>query len=248
MDELLWHRIPSGRDKWIQIAARSLRQDSGGTLWNGLVMDITSLKEAKDERDRFFTSIDMLGIIGLDGYFKRLNPAFSETLGYTEAELLAAPFMDFVHPEDRSFTQSVVDQLKGSTLVVSFENRHRSNDGSWKWLEWKSVSVLEEGLIYAAARDVTRRKESESALHHLHEELEARVLERTAELGQANESLRVENIQHQLTMGTLRQLAEAYKHAKGEADLANRAKSDFLSRMSHELRTPSTLFWASVKC
>jgi PAS domain S-box-containing protein len=122
-------------------------------------------RRAEEERDRLFEfSLDLLGIVGLDGYFKRVNPAFEETLGYSSEELLAKPFIQFVHPEDRAATMSELEGLGRGVRTVYFENRYLRKDGSQVWLEWKAVPVVEEDLIYATARDVTKRKQAEEAL------------------------------------------------------------------------------------
>src|SRR5918998_2403304 len=122
-------------------------------------------RRAEEERDRLFEfSLDLLGVAGLDGYFKRVNPAFEETLGYPSGELLARPLIDFVHPEDRAATKSELESLGKGVRTAYFENRYLREDGSEVWLEWKATPVLEEGLIYATARDVTERKRAEEEL------------------------------------------------------------------------------------
>jgi PAS domain S-box-containing protein len=122
-------------------------------------------REAQDERDRFFTlTLDMLCIAGFDGYFKRLNPAFERTLGFTADEMLAEPFFSFVHPDDRERTRMETERIAEGKDTVTFENRYRCKDGSYKWLSWTATSYVTRQLIYAAARDITGRKQAEEAL------------------------------------------------------------------------------------
>jgi PAS domain S-box-containing protein len=138
-----------------------------GTVQSVLAVarDVSERKQAEEERDRFFTvSIDMLCIAGFDGCFKRLNPAWETTLGYSLEELTRVPFLDFVHPEDRDATRDEAARLTNGIETVGFENRYRCKDGSYKWLRWQVSAVPAEQLMYAVAHDITARKEAETIL------------------------------------------------------------------------------------
>jgi PAS domain S-box-containing protein len=123
---------------------------------------VRARKQSQQEQERFFTlTRDMLCITGFDGYFKRLNPAWEGTLGFTRDELLAKPFIEFVHPDDRERTLAEAASLAQGHETLSFENRYRCKDGSYRWLLWSGRSVLNRQLIYASARDVTDGKRVE---------------------------------------------------------------------------------------
>jgi PAS domain S-box-containing protein len=125
----------------------------------GLLREVRRRRRAEREVERLFElTPDLLAICGLDGVFRRVNPAWDRTLGYGLEVLTRVPFLDLVHPEDRERTQEAFAvQLEGGS-VRGFENRYRHADGSWRWLQWSSIPDRATGLLYAVARDVTAQK------------------------------------------------------------------------------------------
>jgi signal transduction histidine kinase/CheY-like chemotaxis protein len=85
-------------------------------------------------------------------------------LGYTVEELTSRPYQDFVHPDDIARTLAARDRLAAGAAAVSFENRYHRKDGSYRWLLWNVAPAPGRSLVYAAARDITDRKETEHAL------------------------------------------------------------------------------------
>ncbi|HEY0701496.1 MAG TPA: response regulator [Candidatus Acidoferrales bacterium] len=117
------------------------------------------------EIDQLFQlSQDMLCIVGFDGYFKRINPSWENTLGQSSAALLSRPYFEFVHPDDLAETLEQAKKIEGGVQSVAFENRFRCADGSYKWLLWNATPNEDEGLIFAVARDITVRKQAERRL------------------------------------------------------------------------------------
>ncbi len=116
------------------------------------------LRRRRAEReidDIYDLSLELLCILGVDGYLKRVNPAFERTLGFPEAELLSRPLLEFIHPADREGMEATLVRLQTGGGSERFENRYVRPDGEVRWLEWSARLMSDRGLIYAAASDVT---------------------------------------------------------------------------------------------
>src|SRR5713226_3236518 len=132
-----------------------------------------SLYSKLETGNRFINlSVDMFCIAGFDGFFKSLNPSFERTLGFTAEELLAKPYLEFIHPDDRQATTVQAHRVE-THEVLAFENRYLCKDGSYKWLLWNAVSVPGQEVIYAVARDITERKRDEAEKRKFAERLAA---------------------------------------------------------------------------
>ena len=92
------------------------------------------------------------------------DPAFQRTLGFTEEELLAEPYLSFVHPDDRAASAADLGSLARGEQTGVFEERHLHKDGTYRWLHWSAVSAGDGGSCYAVARDITERKQAEAGL------------------------------------------------------------------------------------
>ncbi|MBJ7881189.1 PAS domain-containing sensor histidine kinase [Gelidibacter salicanalis] len=112
--------------------------------------------------ERFFNlSPVILCIAGYDGYFKKINPALPNLLGYSQEELMQVPIDDFIHEDDRKTTSSSRENVKNNIPIFNFTNRYVSKTGESVWLSWTSISEEENQLIYGVAQDITQLKKLE---------------------------------------------------------------------------------------
>jgi PAS domain S-box-containing protein len=170
-------RLPD--DRWVRIVER--RTSSGDCV--GFRIDITDLKRRERELgeararaeaaaeelaraglalERFFDlSLDLLGIADGEGRFVRLNRAWPDTLGFRREQLMARPYLEFVHPDDLTATLACVEALRRGEPVEGFTNRYRTADGGWRTLEWRA-RPSDDGLFFFAARDVTAREREQA--------------------------------------------------------------------------------------
>jgi PAS domain S-box-containing protein len=128
--------------------------------------------------ERFFeVAIDMLCCLDFNGYFKRLNPAWERTLGFTLAELMSRPFIDFVHPDDRERTLEQNRRVRAGGKALGFENRYLCKDGSFRWFLWNAAPDTFGETIYSVARDITDRKRADDERDRLVQELRTALAE-----------------------------------------------------------------------
>lgn len=128
--------------------------------------------------ERFFSlSIDMLCVLGFDGFFRRLSPSWERVLGYSLAEMKSRPFIEFVHPDDRGRTLNQNGAVRGGGQALSFENRYVCKDGSFRWLLWNATPDPVQEVIYSVARDVTAHKDAEAERERLVRELQSALAE-----------------------------------------------------------------------
>ncbi|MGA8821672.1 MAG: PAS domain S-box protein [Pseudolabrys sp.] len=181
-----------GRDgnyRWYLARALPIRNEAGEVVrWFGTNTDITEQLEAEkalrelnatlehrveaQTRERvqiWNVSQDLLVVTDLDGKYLTVNPAWTVSLGWSEAELLGNTSQWLLHPDDREKTRAEISQLAAGHATQRFEVRFRHKDGSYRWLSWKAVQ--DQGRIYAMARDVTDLKNAENKLRDVRHEL-----------------------------------------------------------------------------
>lgn len=138
-----------------------------GTQIGSLVEREKAEKEIKQFEKYFSVSMDLLCIAGTDGFFRKINPKFSEVLGYSEKELLSREFTYFIHPEDIKLTLKQVEKLSRGISTINFVNRYRCKNNEYKCFMWTSTFDPNSNMIYAAARDISEQKKSEEILTSL---------------------------------------------------------------------------------
>ena len=147
------------------------------------------VKRAHEELSRFFTlSLDLLAIFDSQGNIVRCNTAFEKVLGYKVDCLKGKAFIDLVHQDDTSATRTLIDRCRQERGVTGFVNRCRRGDGEFRWIEWRAIMV--DRQVYAAARDITDKKEDEAALIRAKEEADRANLAKSRFLANISHEIR----------------------------------------------------------
>ena len=162
-DGVLTHWLGTNTDMEDQRAAREILMSTNAALEQ-------RVEEEARERDRIWNlSQDLLVIVGADGYFRNVNPAWTRILGFRPEEVIGKHIDELVHPPDREVTLRALDQAAHDS-VNQFENRYLHRDGSFRWFSW-SASHDDNGVVYANGRHITAEKEAAITLARTEEAL-----------------------------------------------------------------------------
>lgn len=112
----------------------------------------------------FSLSADPLCIASKSGFFKKVNAAFMQLLGYGETEILGQSCFYFIHPEDIENTKQALNLLVSGSRITDFENRYRKKNGEYCYLSWSLIVSGDEQMVFAVARDHTVQRLAEDAI------------------------------------------------------------------------------------
>jgi len=132
-----------------------------------VVMQIVSQKE-KNELENyqrlFKLSNDLICVTGVDGILKKVNPAFTTIMGWTEDELIGQSFLSFVHPDDVKASQIEIDKLTKNHIPLHSISRFRAKDNTYRILDWSASPDKISGDIYATAHDISKMRDADKKL------------------------------------------------------------------------------------
>ena len=113
--------------------------------------------------DYFERTPDMVCIADREGYFKEINASAINKLKYSREELFSTAISQFIYTEDKDITHQHRQVLLSGKPLQHFQNRYVTKEGDILWFEWTSVYLPEKEVVFAVARDISKKKKLELA-------------------------------------------------------------------------------------
>lgn len=210
-------QLPGGRERWVLTSGRAFFEAGRCVRFIGVLQDISEQKYATEalqrlnemlgerverrtrERDRTWElSRELLAVMRFDMTPIALNPAWEDTLGLTREQLTRVQLWQLIHPDDIEATLRETESVADGNVSTRFVNRMRHTDGDYRWLSW--TIVPDEGLMYAAVRDITGERAVLDELATTNQRLREQIRERERIEATLQQMQRLEAI-GQLTAG-----------------------------------------------
>lgn len=116
-------------------------------------------KKLENELSQILNTIpDIMSLVDFKGKILKINKVGCDLLGYSEEEILGQSFEKYIHPEDKEAAFNELASLKSGLSTLELENRYITKTGQIIWLSWTTNSVVEEGIVFATARNITEEK------------------------------------------------------------------------------------------
>ncbi|MGE7774837.1 PAS domain S-box protein [Chitinophaga sp. NPDC101104] len=121
----------------------------------------------------FELSPDLICIVQANGFYRKVNPAFTKTLGWDERDLMTNPILHFAHPDDVEIAEKNLTNIRGGKDKVNFTRRFRTKTGAYRLIQWAANPDPDTGDIFAIGRDITDERIREELLEHSQKKLSA---------------------------------------------------------------------------